>query len=279
MQDVFGYCEQLVRVADKDRFLATLFAPAERRPALFALYAFNSEIARVREIAREPLPGEIRLQWWREVLAGERSGEAQSHPVAAALLQTLVRYHLPAAQLIELIEARGFDLYDDPMATVAELEAYAEKTGSALIDLAAKALGEQGLTADLANRAGIASVLTGVLKALPLHAARRQLYLPLELMRRYGADHEDLFAGRVTTELRTVLAELRLRARRHLDAAKLILTAAPSEALPAMLPVALVRPTLKRMERRYNPLQPREIAAWRRQWLLWRAARDPRRIA
>ncbi len=75
--DASGYCEQLVREADKDRFLATLFAPAARRPALFALYAFNAEIARVRDIAREPMPGEIRLQWWREVVEGGRSEEAR----------------------------------------------------------------------------------------------------------------------------------------------------------------------------------------------------------
>jgi phytoene synthase len=57
-----------------------------------------------------------------------------------------------------------------------------------------------------------------------------------------------------------------------------MLAAAPAEALPAVLPIALVRPTLERMERRYDPLRPRELAGWRRQWLLWRAARDPRRI-
>jgi len=62
MPDNFVHCEQLVRAGDKDRFLATLFAPAKYRRALFALYAFNLEVARVRELAREPLPGELRLQ-------------------------------------------------------------------------------------------------------------------------------------------------------------------------------------------------------------------------
>ena len=37
-----------------------------------------------------------------------------------------------------------------------------------------------------------------------------------------------------------------------------------------------VRPTLARMERRdYDPFVPVEIAQWRRQWLIWRAARRP----
>ena len=90
--DNFEHCAALVREADRDRYLATLFAPAEHRDALFALYAFNVEIARVRDLAREPMPGEIRLQWWREALSGERAGEAAAHPVAAALRETLARY-------------------------------------------------------------------------------------------------------------------------------------------------------------------------------------------
>src|ERR1700730_9006374 len=119
MQDAFAYCAELVRTADRDRFLASLFAPAERRAALHALYAFNIEVGRVREAAREPMPGEIRLQWWREVIGGERNGEAHANPVAAALLATIERYHLDADALIALIEARRFDLYDEPMATLA----------------------------------------------------------------------------------------------------------------------------------------------------------------
>ena len=78
-----AYCADLVRNTDKDRFLASLFAPAERREALHALYAFDIEVARVRDLAREPMPGEIRLQWWSDVLSGTRAGEAAANPVAA----------------------------------------------------------------------------------------------------------------------------------------------------------------------------------------------------
>src|SRR3984957_15107448 len=99
MQDAFAYCAELVRTADRDRFLASLFAPADRRDALHALYAFNIEVTRVREVAREPLPGEIRLQWWSDVLNGEREGEAQANPVAAALLATVTRHRLPPPPL------------------------------------------------------------------------------------------------------------------------------------------------------------------------------------
>src|SRR5580698_3837655 len=112
----YEHCAALVRTADRDRYLATLFAPAQHRDALFALYAFNVEISRVRDIAREPMPGEIRLQWWREVVSGERSGEAAANPVASALLATMQRHNLAVEPFVTLIEAHRFDLYDEPMA-------------------------------------------------------------------------------------------------------------------------------------------------------------------
>ena len=277
MADAFDHCQELVREADKDRFLATLFAPQKYRRALFALYAFNLEVARVRELAREPMPGELRLQWWRDALTGAGHGEVAAHPVAAALRETIVRYRLPPQMLVDLIDARAFDLYDEPMATLADLEVYAVRTSSALIELAARILndGKDPSVGDLSGHTGIAYAISGLLRALPRHAARRQLYLPLDTLQRYGAQAEDVFAGRPTTELRAALAELRLRARRHLTAAADLVGSAPKVIAPALLPVALVRPMLDRMERRgYNPFRPPEIAQWRRQWRLWRAARN-----
>ena len=176
MQDAFAYCAELVRAADRDRFIASLFAPAERRGALHALYAFNVEITRVRELAREPLAGEIRLQWWSEVLDGERREEASANPVAAALIETIARHGLATDKLSDLIEAHRFDLYDDPMAGIADLEAYAARTSSVLIALAAQILGVDAAAA--AEPAGIAYGITGLLRSLPLHAARHQLYVP-----------------------------------------------------------------------------------------------------
>src|SRR3954464_4379948 len=117
MADAFDYCEELVRAGDKDRFLATLFAPQKYRRALYALYAFNLEVTRTRELAREPMPGEIRLQWWRDALGGAGRGGGDAHPVAAALPVVVVRSRLPPRMFAELIDARSFDLYDEPMAS------------------------------------------------------------------------------------------------------------------------------------------------------------------
>jgi 15-cis-phytoene synthase len=281
MRDAFAHCEALLRAADRDRFLATLFAPAEHRDALFALYAFNVEITRVREVAREPLAGEIRLQWWSDVLGGAGRGDVAAYPEAAALLESMARYHLPAGRFEALIAARRFDLYDEPMATLADLEAYADGASSGLIALAAQVLllgGEPDIGA-LCHHAGVAHAIAGLLKAFPVHAARGQLYVPIEVLERHGAGRHDVAGGQATPQFRAALTELRQRARHHLREAQKLLAAAPSAVLPALLPVALAAPTLARMERRdYNPFVPVELAPWRRQWLIWRAARQPARI-
>jgi 15-cis-phytoene synthase len=278
MADDFEYCETLVREADRDRFVAALFAPAPHRRALHALYAFDVELSRVRELAREPMPGEIRLQWWRDVLGGLRAGEAG--PVASALLATVARYRLPMDVFTAMIEARSFDLYDDPMGSLAELEAYAEKTSSAAMSLAARILndGNEPNLNEAARHAGIAYAIAGLLAAFPLHSARRQLYVPLDLMQRHAARPEDVFAGIATPELSAALAELRNVPRAHLS--QIPIVGIPAALMPAFLPAALTAPMLRRLEHNAgDPFAPRSLPQWRRQWLLWRAARDPRRIA
>ena len=274
------YCADVVRQADRDRYLATLFAPAQHRDALFSLYAFNVEIAQVRDKARGPMPGEIRLQWWREVLAGERQGEAAAHPIAAALMDTLRRYGFVAAPLLELIDAHAFDLYDEPMATVGELELYGIQTQSPLFAMAAGILAEgaplpEAFTLD----ASVAMTSAKVLAEVGRHASRRQLYVPLDVLERHHVDREDIFAGQATAPLGAALAEMRVLARQHLAKARESLRAAPPQILPAFLPLALIGPTLRRMERTdYEPFKFLPLPAWRRQWLIWRAARNPARL-
>jgi phytoene synthase len=277
MQDAFAYCAELVRQADRDRYLASLFAPAEHRGALHALYAFNVEVARVRDVAREPLPGEIRLQWWTDVLNGERREEATANPVAAALLATIERHGLAPDTLTALIEARRFDLYDEPMADIAELEAYAKATSSALFAVAAQILTGAD-TYESAGPAGVASAMTGLLQAFPAHAAQYRLYVPLEILERHEVSPSAIFAGQSSPGLGAALAEMRAQARRHLAAVRERITALPRRALPAFLPLALTRPLLDRLDRG-SAFAPAELSALRRQWLIWRASRNPARIA
>jgi phytoene synthase len=279
MQDAFAYCAELVRGADRDRYLATLFAPAASRGALQALYAFDIEIRRVRELAREPLPGEIRLQWWTDVLSGERREEASANPVAAALCATLAQYRLAPSRLLDLIEAHRFDLYDDPMVSFADLEHYAQQTSSVSFVLAAQILGGEGAESEsAAGFAGIAETMTRLMAAFPLHAARGQLYVPSEILERHNVTPQQIFAGQSSAGLNAALGELRGLARQKLAAVGEHISALPREALPAFLPLAPLRATLDRLERS-DAFAPAELSAWRRQWLIWRASRKPANIA
>jgi len=269
MDSAFQHCEDLVRMADKDRYLATLFAPADKRGSLFALYAFNAEVAGVRDRIREPMAGEIRLQWWRDVLNGERRGEAQANPVAAGLLQAMAQHALSAQRLYDLVEAHSFDLYDDPMPTMEALEGYLRLTSVAVFDMAAQICGAAGDQA--AQRAGLAYGITALLRSFALHASRRQLFVPGEL----GATPEQALVGQSSPELIDALRTLRARTREHLDAFEQSLPRIARTAMPALLSVALVPGYLAVMNRpNYDPFRtPVEVPQWRRQWVLWRAAR------
>jgi 15-cis-phytoene synthase len=278
MQSNFEHCAALVREHERDRYLATLFAPAEKRDALFPLYAFHVEIGRVRALSREPIAGEIRLQWWREVLCGERDGEARAHPVAAALREALRRHGIGGQRLLGLIDAHGFDLYDEPMANLAALQDYAVATDSTVMTVAGEILSADAPETVMRD-AGVAQTFTSVLQSFALHAARRQLYVPLDVSSRHGVDLERIFAGQADDALRAALGDMRAKARAHLAAAGAHIGAMPDAILPVLLPLALIGPELRAMDRRdYDPFRPKPLPPWRRQWLLWRAARNPRRI-
>jgi 15-cis-phytoene synthase len=275
-------CADLVRQTDKDRFLATLFAPEDKRPALFALLAFSAEIARVRDRVTDPMPGEMRFQWWRDVLAGIGHGDVRSHPVAAGVLDAIEAYSLPVDALFNLIEARAFDLYDDPMPTVLDLEGYCGETSSALIQLSSLILagGRDPGTAEVAGHAGVAYAITGLLRAFPFHAARAQIYIPADILDRHGVVNGDIYSGRATPALKAALGELRALARHHLTKTRSLVHTIRREVAPAFLAVSLVEPYLQRMERAdYDPFKTYvDIPQWRRQWILWGAARKATRV-
>ncbi|MBL8590195.1 MAG: squalene/phytoene synthase family protein [Methylobacteriaceae bacterium] len=269
-------CEAMVKQYDRDRWLAGLLLPDAARPAVLALHAFSLEIARVRETVSQPSLGEIRFQWWREALDGARPAEAEAHPVAAALIDACDRFRLPRHALIALIEARTFDLYDDPMPHLGHLEGYCGETSSSLFRLASLVLagGADPGGAAAAGHAGVAYALAGLMRALPWSAARGQCFVPADLLARHGASPEDVRAGRATPGLLAALAELRTLARSHVAAARAGLADMAAPARPALAPLALVPLWLDRMERAdYAPFEtPVDAPQWRKQWALWRAS-------
>ncbi|MFG1395822.1 phytoene/squalene synthase family protein [Roseixanthobacter pseudopolyaromaticivorans] len=279
LETAYSHCADLIRVHDRDRFLAALFAAAAPRRHLMALYAFNLEVARVREVVREALPGEMRLQWWREIIEGLGRGDVSGHPVAAAMLDTIAVCDLPRGALLNLIDARTFDLYDDAMPTLNDLEGYAGETSSVLIQLGAMILLGRAdpALADAAGHAGVAIALTGLMRALPLHAGRGQCFLPLDVLERHGLTREDVVKRSSGPGLTAALAEMRARATHHVKAAQAALPSVPVQAIPAFLPLALVAGDLKALGRAGDPFTLiAGVPSFLRAWTLWRAAAKAR---
>ncbi len=270
-----SYCARQVRGQDRDRYLTALFARGGRREDLFALYAFNLEVARTAEVVSEAMIGRIRLQWWRDCLDEIYAGRPKRHAVAEPLARAVGRRGLLRDQFDRLIDAREFDLDGEAPATLAALEAYAEGVSASLILLALEVLGVDS-GSESAGRAarhlGIAWVLTGLARAVPFHARQRRTYLPADLTAGSGLDIDDLFELRPSPELGRVVEALAVRAGEHLAAARAERGALPRTALPAMLLAPLAARHLAGLrDAGFDPFDSRVQSnppgqAWRLAW-------------
>jgi phytoene synthase len=271
------FCAELVRSHDFPRYASTLFVPGQHRRGLLAIYAFNAEISRVREVVSQPLPGEIRLQWWTDMLAGAGHGGVEGNPVAAELKLAIENWGLPVGRLSRLVEEHQFDLYNDPMPTMAALEGYLNDTSAALFSLAAAVTGWQSADIEhLARHAGLAQGIARMIAALPVDASRRQLFLPLQVLERNGSSMEEVFAGKQTPGVRAALNQLVGEAKEHLRTALALVGSVPPDVRLAVLPLALTVRDLDRMSRpEHDPFMPHTTSRLRTLWTLWRASRSP----
>jgi phytoene synthase len=276
VKDAPDFCADLVRSHDFVRYASTLFVPVELRRPLLALYAFNAEVSRVREQVSQPLPGEVRLQWWTDMLLGAGHGGVEGNPVASELLRVIQNYRLPVERLVRLVEEHQFDVYNDPMPTQSALEGYANDTSSTLFALAGRVAAPPSAELDhLARHAGLTFGFVQAINAMPRDAARRQLFVPLQLLEKHGSGMEQVFSGRQTPQARAAIDELIASARQHLDTALALLAEVSPEMRPIFLPLAIVRADLRRLSRADNdPFPPHFRSRFSTLWVTWRASRS-----
>ena len=172
----------------------------------------------------------------------------------------------------------GTDLYGDAIESVEALESDTQATCSNLFrGLPRSSSTERRLPANLdaARHAGIAYGITGLIRALPWHCARGQVFVPAEILQAHGASRDDFAAGRASEAVLAALADLRVLARAHKNIFYAGLPGLPEKSRPAFLPVCLCEPYLWLMEKPgYEPFKTVvELPQWKRQWILWRAAR------
>lgn len=251
-----------VRRHDRDRFMTALFAPADRREDLFALYAFNAEVAGIREKVTEPMMGLMRLQFWRDTLDSiYGGGAAPVHPTARGLAVAVQRRSLPRAPFDTLLDAREADMEEEPPADRAAFLAYSRGTGGSLQRLAAAVLADPtasgGATAEAAEAVGTAWAVVGLLRAVAFHAALGRVTLPASDLAEQGVDRHVVATGVPHDGVAAVARALSGEAADLLAAARRHRRAVPKAAVPALLPAVLADGYLRRLSRLgYNVFHP-----------------------
>lgn len=246
------------KAGEPDRHLAALLAPPREREALLALAAFAGELARIPRLAvREPMMGEIRLQWWRDALA-RLEGERAGHAVADAVRQAARDFALPAALLDRMIEARTLELESAPFADDRALHEFLWHTEGALFALAARVvgLGSSEEVEAACRFSGQAYGAARLLFGLPHSLSLGRVPLSQAQMAQAGVGAHDLLAGAGGAEVGALLAACRAEISENLAVARRLVQQLPRTSRLAFLPLALVGPYVRALERvSGNPLR------------------------
>jgi phytoene synthase len=258
-----AYIAELVRKDDHDRFLTAVLAPRAAQDGVMALYAFNVEVAKVRESVSENLIGRMKLQWWRDVVTAiyENGKVPQGNPVVEALAETIRTYGLSRSCFNVLLDARERDMNDESPEDVMALEQYAEGTSASLTQLVLEVLGARDEASAAAGRhVGIAWALTGMLRAVLFHARVNRFLLPQDLMSAENLTDHDLHERKNAEKIATVVAQIARTAQAHIEKARSYRRKIDKRALPALLPATLADSYLKGLaQRRFDVFDPRHV--------------------
>lgn len=262
-QDDLAYCMDLVRDADRDRYLTVLLAPARSRAALFVLYAFKVEVEKTHAVVSEPMLGQIRLQWWRESLDGIYAGAPRRHAVVTPLADLVQRHGLDRALFDRIIDGHERDLDPAPFESLEALVGYCIEVEGALIALAMTVLAgrPECERLALAETAGAAFGMARLLRRMALNRPSGPLPVPASIAVANGLEPEALRnVGRDSVQLQAAVAEVAGETAHRIVEAQ----AASGAALPAdrsaLLPLAVARGILRRLKKaKYAPFDARVV--------------------
>ncbi|KAK9803446.1 hypothetical protein WJX73_001804 [Symbiochloris irregularis] len=253
-----SYCIQQVRQSDYENYLWSVQLPKAVRAAVFALRAFNVEVAMISENVSQSALQQIRFQWWREAVNSVLTDRPVKHPVIEALSQISLglpdRYHLQ-----RIVSAREKDaLSPVPPGSCRELEDYAEGTMSQLLFLQCKAAALMGPEIDhAASHLGKAVGLAALLRGTAHHALRRRCYLPMDLCAAEGVSQEDIYRGQASSGLSHVVFQVASVAKAHLEQAQDLRSKLPAEAVAMMMPAVTADLYLRALEKhQFNIFTP-----------------------
>lgn len=179
--------------------------PLEIQQSIFVIYSFFAELDGLAVKVSEPMLGEIRCQWWYDII----TNKTPESPLAEALIEAMDKHAWPEKPLLDMINAKIFDLYANPMDNKAGFEAYAGHTYSTLVHLSANAIDTHAakVFSDVSGHLGVAFCVAKCLTYLKIHQSRGQVYIPTEILSKAGFDADHFLASTDVTKINTCLQD------------------------------------------------------------------------
>ncbi len=198
LRAAYTRCRHLNARHGRTYFLATRLLPADRRPAVHALYGFArwaDDI--VDDLGTEAAPAERAAALTRldaELNRALTGGPAGDEPVVRALADTAARYAIEPAHFTDFMASMRSDLTVTDYPTYADLRAYMHGSAAVIGLQMLPVLGtvtDRALAAPHAAALGVAFQLTNFLRDVGEDLDRGRVYLPADLLAAHGA-HRDL---------------------------------------------------------------------------------------
>ncbi len=259
--------EALVRRAGTSFYRGMKVLAADRRAAMYAIYAFCRI---VDDVADEPGPLVEKiagLTAWRTRIAALYDGRTDD-AVTRVLLPAIQRYDLRQDDFMAVIDGMQMDAETVIVApSLAELDLYCDRVAAAVGRLSVRAFGDASLAADdVAWHLGRALQLTNILRDVAEDAGRGRLYLPQEWLRDAGVPPDPATALH-HPGLPAVCARMAADAHRHFTEAHAAMRRCTPRAMrPARLMGASYNALLHRLERRgWDTLnEPVHVPKWQK---------------
>ena len=246
------HVREITRAAGSSFYWGMRILPADRRDAMFAIYAFCRE---VDDIADGDAPDDEKrrqLDGWRQAIealyAADRAGE--DTPVLRALALAIRRYNLEKKDFFEVIAGMEMDTDGAIVAPAfSQLELYCDRVAGAVGLLSVCVFGDSSPRArQFAVTLGSALQLTNILRDLRDDARMGRLYLPRELIEAQGVAITTPESVLESPELPEICASLAETARRKYTEAEDILRDCDARALkPAIVMMMNYRRVLERL--------------------------------
>jgi len=240
-----------VRRHDYENYLSNLLLPSGSRDAMFAVRAFNTEVAQIQDVTTDSRIGLMRIHFWKESLEKIYQGVPPHSPIAFELAKAVSKCNLTRRWLNRIIEGREEQiLSDNSFPSVLAVEQRSEKTHSSVLLLAVESLGVANVHADhAASHIGKAHGFVTLVRAVPFHSSRNRVYLPTELMIKHHVSQEDVLRRCTEQKMKDLIFDLASEAHKHLQTASSFKKDIPKQAMVAFLPTVSINAYLKAIQR------------------------------